>query len=111
MPDAEVIRPKVFHPFVDVEAIRLQWDMLEEIADPDDVFAEMTVLLSYMPELLAEISRLYERMAAERLRYANLLAAVLSALSADRDGESDPLSYVRSELAFNPAHDWRGRRR
>ena len=31
-------------------------------------------------------------------RYANLLAAARATLSAERDGESDPLWYLRDEL-------------
>jgi hypothetical protein len=49
--------------------------------------------------LLAEINSLHDRLTAARLRAANLEAAMRAALSAHSDGESDPLSYLRDELA------------
>lgn len=53
-------------------------------------------------ELLAEIARLRTTLMFTRLRYSFLLAAVRATLSADQDGEQDPLSYLRDELAANP---------
>lgn len=53
--------------------------------------------------LLAEITTsLHDQLTAARLRAANLEAAMRAALSADSDGEPDPLSYLRDELAGNP---------
>lgn len=48
--------------------------------------------------LSAEVARLLAEVAAIRLDRANLLAAMRAALAAERDGEADPLSYVRDEL-------------
>ena len=48
--------------------------------------------------LAAEISRQYADLAAVRLDRANLLAAIRAALAAARDGEADPLAYLRDEL-------------
>jgi hypothetical protein len=46
-----------------------------------------------------EILRLKAALAAARLQSANRLAAIRAALAADADGESDPLDYLRDQLA------------
>jgi hypothetical protein len=46
-----------------------------------------------------EISLLMRELAAARLISANRLAAIRAALSAARDGETNPLSYLRDQLA------------
>jgi hypothetical protein len=51
-----------------------------------------------IPALCAEVHFLYRLLADERRRYADLLAAVRAALGAAREGEADPLSYLRDEL-------------
>ena len=48
--------------------------------------------------LSAEITRLSAELAATRLDRANLLAAMRAALTADADGEPDPMGYLRDEL-------------
>lgn len=52
-----------------------------------------------VPLLLAELARLWTQLLALRLRYANLRAAAQATLSADRDGEPDPLAYLTDELS------------
>jgi hypothetical protein len=47
----------------------------------------------------AEILRLKTALAAARLQSANRLAAIRAALAADADGESNPLDYLRDQLA------------
>jgi len=49
--------------------------------------------------LITQIYELYAALAAERLRSANLEAAIRAALGAYDDGEADPLAYLRDELA------------
>jgi hypothetical protein len=49
-------------------------------------------------DLAAEVARLSAELKATRLDRANLLAAMRAALAAERDGEPDPLSYLRDEL-------------
>jgi len=49
-------------------------------------------------DLAADVARLSEELAVARLNRANALAAMRATLAADRDGEADPLSYVRDEL-------------
>lgn len=48
--------------------------------------------------LLVEINWLYTELVKERLRSANLEAAIRATLDAFDDGEADPLSYVRDEI-------------
>lgn len=55
--------------------------------------------------LLAEIIALHRQLAGARLRAANLEAAILAALRADEDGESDPLGFLRDELAVSGGGD------
>ncbi len=58
--------------------------------------------LGDIARLLTEITSLHSQLAAARLRAANLEAAMRAALSAHSDGESDPLSYLRDEIANDP---------
>jgi hypothetical protein len=51
--------------------------------------------------LLDQVSQLYDALGKERLRSANLEAAIRAALGAYRDGEADPLGYLRDELTAN----------
>jgi hypothetical protein len=51
-----------------------------------------------VPTLVSEVDKLWAYLLQTRRRYADLLAAVRAALAADRDGESDPLWYVRDEF-------------
>jgi hypothetical protein len=56
--------------------------------------------LADIARLLAEITSLHRQIAAERLRAANLEAAIRAALRAHSDGETDPLSYLRDEIGY-----------
>jgi len=70
-------------------------------------------LTAEVKALLAEAIRLRDALTAARLESANRLAAMRAALSAARDGVSDPLDYLRWELpeASAPNPDpGRGRR-
>ena len=49
-------------------------------------------------DLAAEVARLAAELAAARLDRANALAAMRATIGAQRDGEPDPLYYVRDEL-------------
>jgi hypothetical protein len=55
--------------------------------------------------LTDEITRITAELRSARLDYANLLAAVRVTLSASREGENDPLSYLRDELAAQTPAD------
>jgi hypothetical protein len=70
--------------------------------------------LSDVPILTTEINRLNGQLRAVRLERANLAAAGRAALAADRDGDPDPLSFLRAELAaqgFLEDHERQDRRR
>ena len=64
--------------------------------------AALWTALMDIPVLLAENERLTSLLTAARTEYANLLAAARATIHADDDGEPDPLSYLRDEVA---AHD------
>ncbi|MFI6180788.1 hypothetical protein ACIA8R_35025 [Nonomuraea sp. NPDC051191] len=64
-----------------------------------DLWQLISAALQDTPVLVAEISRLRTDISRRRLRRANLIAAMRAALSAAADGEPDPLSYLRDELA------------
>ena len=49
--------------------------------------------------LATEVTRLSAELAAARLWYANALAAIRATIGAQRDGEPDPLYYIRDELS------------
>ncbi|WP_066374333.1 hypothetical protein [Herbidospora mongoliensis] len=56
-------------------------------------------ILAAVPVLCDEIERLRAEQTMLRLDHHNLIAAALATLAADREGEHDPLYYVRDELA------------
>src|ERR1700761_8311166 len=55
--------------------------------------------LADVPAVLAELGRGRAELAAVSLDRANLLAATRAVITAHRDGEPDPLSYLRDELS------------
>jgi len=58
-----------------------------------------------IPALVSEVDRLLALLAQARRRYADLAAAALATLAAHADGEPNPLSYLRDELA-HPTAPW-----
>jgi hypothetical protein len=64
-----------------------------------DLWQHIDHSLSDIPILTAEITRLDGQLRAVRLDRANLAAAGRATLAASRDGDSDPLSFLRAELA------------
>jgi hypothetical protein len=85
--------------------------------DPDHVLTRLRALASTNPcehcelpvthaitdiaRLLMQVNRLYIALGQERIRSANLEAAIRAALGAESDGEADPLGYLRDEIAGN----------
>ena len=57
---------------------------------------------AHMWMLLAEMQMLRRALNAARMRAADLEAAGRATLAAERDGEADPLFYLRDELAARP---------
>jgi hypothetical protein len=85
--------------------------LAEGLADqlPADVWRSLTAAFADAPVLAAEITELRTELAGVRLDRANLAAAALATITAHRDGESDPLSYLRDELRAQGYQPHRGR--
>jgi DNA-binding XRE family transcriptional regulator len=64
-----------------------------------EIWNHIQLALSDVPILSAEISQLRTELDETRLDRANLLAAARATIAAHHDGEPDPLSYLRDELA------------
>lgn len=75
---------------------------LQEVTSRHDsataAIAKLARALDTIPLLAAEVNRLRRRLASTLKDLHNLLAAARAALSANADGESDPLYYLRDEL-------------
>ncbi|MEV4112395.1 hypothetical protein [Nonomuraea sp. NPDC049695] len=71
----------------------------------NDLWQHVTAALQDTPVLVAEIMRLRTEISRNRLSRSNLIAAMRAALHADRDGEPDPLSYLRDELTDQAGPD------
>ena len=57
--------------------------------------------LADIPVLLAEVARLTTLLTEARTDLADLLAAGRATIAADRDGEPDPLGYLRDQVAVH----------
>ena len=90
---------------IDVPAIVGRLDAVSRATTPEQAHAALLDSVSDIPLLVAELSRIWSLHLRLRLRYANLRAAAYAALSADRDGQPEPLAYLADELsgAWPPA--------
>jgi hypothetical protein len=52
-----------------------------------------------IPGSVTSLGAVYAELARARMERANLIAAVRAALAAQAEGEDDPLSYLRDQLA------------
>jgi hypothetical protein len=68
-----------------------------------EIWQQLDRALDDIPALGAIVARLSAELADTRLDRASLLAAMRATLEADADGEDDPLSYLRDELAVREA--------
>ena len=82
---------------IDLGAIR---DHYRDAEDTRTLTALWTAAAD-IPVLLAEIGRLHSLLLLTRVRQADLTAAARAVIAAERDGENDPLWYIRDELAAN----------
>jgi hypothetical protein len=64
-----------------------------------DAWQHIETALADTQELATEVTRLSAELAAARLWHANALAAMRATTGAQRDGEPDPLYYIRDELS------------
>ena len=60
--------------------------------------AAIAAALDTVPALCCEVHRLGTLLGLARLDHANLVAAARATLTADHEGETDPLWYLRDEL-------------
>ena len=91
--------PHAPRPVLDQEAV---WTHLRTAVDSRTRLAIWTAL-GDVPILLAEVERLGLLLTWTRTEFANLLAAAQATLAADHDGETDPLYYLRDEIAAHQA--------
>ena len=70
-------------------------------AETTRTLAALWTAAADIPVLLAEVGRLHSLLILARIRHADLTAAARAAIAAERDGENDPLWYIRDELAAN----------
>jgi hypothetical protein len=63
-----------------------------------DAWQHIETALADARDLATEVTRLSADLATARLLHANALAAMRATISAQRDGEADPLYYLRDEL-------------
>ena len=63
-----------------------------------DVWQHIETALADSRDLVAEVARLSAGLAVARLDHANAIAAMRAAIGAERDGEPDPLYFLRDEL-------------
>ena len=82
-------------PLLDLNTIREHY----RHAEAERTFAALWTAAADIPALLAEIDRLYSLLCLARILHANLTAAVYATIAADRDGEDDPLWYIRDKVA------------
>jgi hypothetical protein len=87
--------PKAPRPTLDEEAV---WHHLRTALDRRTPLAIWTAIAD-IPVLLAELDRVGTLLTSARTEFANLLAATRATLAAVNDGESDPLSYLRDQVA------------
>ncbi|TDB97427.1 hypothetical protein E1267_39860 [Nonomuraea longispora] len=105
------------HPYPDptlqeiLDRNRIAHDLIDTFARStatlNDLWQHITAALQDTPVLVAEIMRLRAQLSKNRLSRANLTAAMRATLHADADGECNPLSYLRDELADQAGHDTR----
>src|SRR5437764_14874123 len=87
--------PHAPRPTLDQEAV---WTHLRAALDRRTPLTVWTAIAD-IPVLLAELARLARLLTWARTEFANLLAAAHATLAAQRDGEPDPLSYLRDQVA------------
>ncbi len=112
-PTPPAVRPRLPRLRIDRAAVSARYRAILTTGNDRTAFrAALVDSVTDVPALLSEVDRLWLALVATRRRYANLVAATRAALGADRDGEADPLSYLRDELpelAEHVAAEHRGR--
>jgi hypothetical protein len=92
-------RPRSPKLSIDLPTIVARFHAVIHASTPKEEHAALVEAVYDVPLLLAEVSRLWSLLLTTRARCADLEAAARAALSAQRDGEPDPLAYLADELA------------
>jgi hypothetical protein len=87
---------------IDTGAISDRLNTLATIPPCPDCGPAVVTAATECAAVLGELIRLYAVLIEARRESANRLAAIRAAVGAERDGEADPLAYVRDELADSP---------
>lgn len=82
-------------PTVNLEAVRTHFRTAMRYQTPTATWTA----IADIPVLLVELERVLTLLSRSRTEFANLLAASRATLAADVDDESDPLTYLRDEVA------------
>ena len=88
-------RPRLL---INAEEIRSRLRELVSVDLCDCCLLPVTNAITDIGDLLVEVNWLYIELVKERLRSANLEAAIRATLAAYDDGEANPLGYVRDEI-------------
>jgi uncharacterized protein YggE len=91
---------------IDPAAIAARLETLSTSPLCDGCAAGVVPVTADTAALLIEAIRLAETLAAARLESANRLAAIRAALHAAREGEAEPLAYLRDELPAETDGGW-----
>jgi hypothetical protein len=97
---------------LNLEAINTHLDALASTLTCSQCDSAATPVIIDIACLFSTLAQLYEELADMRLENANLRAAIRATLSAEAEGESDPLVYLRWELetsaTYHSAGGWSG---
>jgi hypothetical protein len=84
-------------------ARRVVAGLAAEMPSLSGLWQQVDRALADVPALGTAFARLIVELAGTRIDRANLVAAMRAALAAHAEGEDDPLSYLRDELAGQQA--------
>jgi hypothetical protein len=88
-------------PTVNLEAVRTHFRVAMRHQTPTATWTA----IADIPVLLVELDRVLTLLTRTRTEFANLLAASRATLAAVADDETDPLSYLRDEVAAHRPAD------
>lgn len=87
--------PYAPRPTLDLEAVRTHFRNALRYRTP----TAMWTALADIPVLLVELERVLDLLTRARTEFANVLAAARATLAAVAESETDPLMYLRDEIA------------
>ena len=87
--------PYAPRPTVDLEAVRTHFHNALRYRTPTALWTA----LADIPVLLVELERVLDLLTRARTEFANVLAAARATLAAVAESETDPLVYLRDEVA------------